>query len=228
MHFSQRILVIVLFVFFPFISFSQELDLGVQETSQVVSRETLFPFAKLTLILFSIYVILGISLLVFFFLKNKKIWRPPILLENFPASAKAAVTLISIAYSFVHILALLEVYLVTKVSFKSTSEYFFYMKLPKLLATSHAHFFGHGTMYLVTSLIFIFSKLSEVWKLVFITMALSAGLLDVASWWAIKYGGGGYELFSALAGIMSVLGWGYMTVHILYELWWVEIFGRKI
>ena len=125
-------------------------------------------------------------------------------------------------------IALLEVYMVTNISFKSTSEYFFYMKLPKLLATSHAHFFGHGTMYVITSLVFVFSNLSESWKLIFIMLALSAGLLDVASWWAIKYGGAGYEVFSAIAGIMSVIGWGYMTVRILYELWWVEIFGRKV
>ena len=35
-------------------------------------------------------------------------------------------------------------------------------------------------------------------------------------------------LFSALAGIMSVIGWGYMTLRILYEFWWAEIFGKKV
>ena len=101
---------------------------------------------------------------------------------------KGAITLGLFAYILVHILAIWEVYLITKVSFKSTSEYFFYMKLPKLVATSHAHFFGQGTMYLLTSLIFVFSKLKENWKLVFICLAMSAGLLDVPSWWATKYG----------------------------------------
>ena len=101
MYFSQRILAVVLLTFCPFMSFSQELDLGPQEASQVISRETLFPFAKITMILFSIYVILGIAILVFFLLKSKRTWRPPISLEKFPASAKAAVTLAAIAYSFV-------------------------------------------------------------------------------------------------------------------------------
>ncbi len=207
---------------------SQGLNLGVEEASKVVSSESLFPYANLTLILFSIYVIIGVALIAFFFFKRKKEWTPPVLLKDFPSSAKAAITLALFAYSFVHILALLEVYLMTKVSFKSTPEYFFYMKLPKLVSISHAHFFGHGTMYLVTSLIFIFSRLKESWKLVFISLSLSAGLLDVPSWWAIKYGGDQYEIFSGLAGMMSAIGFGYMALRICYELWWDECFGRKV
>jgi hypothetical protein len=209
-------------------AFSQGLDLGVENTANVVSPESLFPFANLTLILLSIYLALGLSLLAFFFLKKKQAWAPPVLLQDFPFSAKVAITLGLISYCFVHVFAVLEVYLVTKVAFKSASEYFFYMKLPKLVATSHTHFFGHGTMYMATSLIFVFSKLKESWKVVFISLALSAGLLDVPAWWATKYGGGEYELFSAVAGIMSVFGWGFMALRISYELWLVEFFGRKI
>ena len=211
----------------PISGHSQSLDLGTEDIGKVISNNSLFPYSKLTLVLFFIYILCGFLFLVFLFRKKRQKWTPSTLLENFPLSAKAAITMSLIAYSFVHIFALIEVYLETKVSFKSTSEYFFYMKLPKLVATSHAHFFGHGTMYLATSMIFIFSKLSEFWKLVFITLTLSAGLLDVPSWWAIKYGGSEYELFSIVAGIMSVIGWGGMAIQITYELWWIEFFGRK-
>lgn len=204
------------------------LELGLEKAEKVVSVESLFPHANLTLILFTIYLALGIGLLAFFFMKKKKAWTPPIFLQEFPFNAKAAITLGLFAYSFVHVFALLEVYLLTTVSFKSTSEYFFYMKLPKLVATSHAHFFGHGTMYLVTSLIFVFSKLKESWKLVFITLAMSAGLLDVPSWWATKYGGGQYELFSGLAGMMSLFGWGFMALRICYEFWRNEFLGSNL
>ena len=207
---------------------AQNLDLGAQDPAQVVSPESLFPFANQTLILFSIYLICGLSLLAAFFLKKRKEWVPPATLENFPLSAKVAITLAILSYGLVHIFALWEVYLVTTVDFKSAAEYFYYMKLPKLMATSHAHFFGHGTMYLITSTIFVFSKLRESWKILFIGLALSAGLLDVPSWWAIKYGGGKYEIFSALAGIMSVIGWGFMAVRVLYEVWWLEFGEKKI
>ena len=216
----------VLILLFSIKGIAQGLEFGTQDPGQVVSPESMFPFAKLTLILFSIYLICGLSLLTFFILKKRKAWSPPILIKDFPTSAKVAATLTLISYALVHIFAFLEVYLVSKVSFKSTSEYFFYMKLPKLIATSHAHFFGHGTMYFVTSAIFIFSKLSEFWKIMFISLALSAGLLDVGSWWAIKYGGNHYEMFSALAGIMSVVAWGFMTIRIMYEAWWADLFGR--
>lgn len=207
---------------------AQELDLGTQDAALVVSPESTLPYALDTIILFSIFVILGLSLLAFFFFRKQKAWIPLVPLENFPGSAKVAITLTLISYALVHLFALLEVYLVTKVTFKTVSEYFFYMTLPKLMATSHAHFFGHGTMYLITSAFFIFSKVSEFWKVIFVTLALSAGLLDVASWWAIKYGGEKYEIFSALAGIMSVVGWGSMTARIIYELWWSETRRKKI
>lgn len=212
---------------FSSLGMTQGLEFGTQDAAQVVSPESMFPYAELTLILFSIFLILGFILLAFFLLKKRKLWVPPIIIEDLPRSAKVAITLTLISYSLVHIFALLEVYMVTKVAFKSTSEYFFYMKLPKLLATSHAHFFGHGTMYFITSMIFMFSKLREVWKIVFISLALSAGLLDVSSWWAIKYGGSQYEFFSAIAGIMSVVGWGFMTIRIVFEAWFTDSFRKK-
>jgi len=212
---------------FPAQGRAQNLDFGTQDAAQIVSTESLFPLADMTLIFFSTYLICGILLLTYFFSRKRKEWTPPLFLANFPLSVKVAVTLVLISYGLVHLFALLEVYLVTRIAFNSSAEYFFYMKLPKLVATSHAHFFGHGTMYLVTSLIFIFSRLREFWKIIFITIALSAGLLDVPSWWSIKYGGDRYEIFLALAGIMSVIGWGFMTFRILYETWSVEIFRGK-
>lgn len=207
------------------IAYAQELELGAQDAKQVLSSASLFPYAKLTTILFLLYVFLGVCLFAYFVLKRKKQWVPPILLRNFPTSAKAAILLTVFAYCLVHIFALIEIYIVTKIEFKSTSEYFYYMKLPKLLATSHAHFFGHGTMYLITSLIFLFSNLSESWKTFFIVVALSSGLLDVPSWWAIKYAGDNFELFSAVAGTMSVVGWGFMAARIMYEICWQKPTG---
>lgn len=218
----------VLFFVIPIQLLAQGLDLGTQDATLVVSPATEFPYANLTVIAFSIFVILGLTLLAFFLLKKRTPWTPPFLLETFPLSVKVAMTLTLISYALVHAFALLEVYFVTKVTFKTVSEYFFYMTMPKLMATSHAHFFGHGTMYFITSAFFIFSKVSEFWKIVFISLALSAGLLDVGSWWAIKYGGGKYELFSALAGVMSVIGWGFMSVRTLYELWFVELQRKEI
>lgn len=212
----------------PSIGSAQGLDLGAQDSAQVVSSQTLFPQANISTAFFLVYLFFGVALLTYFFLKKRKSWAPPIFIQEFPVSAKVAVTLTFISYGFVHALALLEVFAVTKVAFKSTSEYFFYMNLPKLLATSHAHFFGHGTMYFITSTVFIFSKLKEFWKIFFISLALSAGLLDVPSWWAIKYAGSQFEVFSAIAGMMSVVGWGFMAARSLYEAWWLEIFGRKI
>ena len=200
-------------------SMAQDLELGAQNAAEVVSPETLMPFRNLTSILFPIFIVVGLAVFAFIFFKSQKTWRSPLNLSSFPSSAKLAISLTLFSYGLVHILGLSEAYLVSTISFKTASEYFFYMKLAKLVATSHAHLFGHGTMYALTSGTFIFSRIGERWKIAIIGLALGAGLLDVPSWWAIKYGGGGYEIFSGLAGVMSVIGWGSMAAVIIYELW---------
>lgn len=177
------------------------------------------PYAQMAIVIFFAYLALGLALAGFLVFKKKRAWEPPWKLKGLPDSAKAIVTLLLVAYALVFVFSLLEVYLKTRVSFNSAEEYFYYMSLSKLVATSHAHFFGHGTMYALTSIIFLLTTISEKWKVVFIVMALSAGLLDVPSWWMIKYAGGRFEAFSALAGMMSVIGWSFMAARILYELW---------
>lgn len=206
------------FYFFASNAFAQELDLGAQSSTGVVSPETLFPFRNLTAILFTIYIVLGLAVFAIAMLKCERTWRSRFSLSDLPWSAKLAVSLSLLSYGFVHVLGLTGAYLVSTISFKSAAEYFFYMKLAKLVGTSHAHLFGHATMYALTSAVFIFSKISERWKIVFIGMALGAGLLDVPSWWAIKYGGDDYEIFSAISGVMSVIGWGSMAAVVIFEL----------
>ena len=61
---------------YPMRGFPQNLDFGTQDPAQVVSPESLFPYANLTLILFSVYVICGTSLLAYFLIKKRKEWTP--------------------------------------------------------------------------------------------------------------------------------------------------------
>lgn len=154
--------------------------------------------------------------------KKKKNWQPSFYLSDFPDPAKAVLTLAMGAYALVHIFSLLEVYLKTRVQFTSAHEYFSYMSAVKLAATSHAHFFGHATMYALTATAFLLTRQSERAKTVFVCLALASGLLDVPSWWMIKYMGDSWEVFSMIAGVFAAVGWGYMSLRVLYELWFFK------
>lgn len=207
----------------PAICRGQGLNLGEADPRTVVDAASQYAHSGPAMWIFAAYLALGAALLGFLVFKNKKPWAPPVKLRDLPDSAKTVGTLAIAAYGLVHVFALLEAYTQSKVVFPSAAEYFFYMKPVKLIATSHAHLFGHGTMYALTSAAFLFTSLSERWKVILICMAMGAGLLDVPSWWMIKYAGGGFEAFSALAGAMSAGGWGFMASRILFELW----FGKE-
>lgn len=170
-------------------------------------------------IIFYVYLLLGLILVGFLLGRPKKSWSPPLTLSALPHSARTLITLMLAAYGLVFIFSAVEVYLKTRVSFSSAQEYFYYMNAAKLAATSHAHFFGHATMYGLTGFVFLWTTLKEGWKTAIIVLALSSGLLDVPSWWMIKYGGGRYDIVSAVSGVMSVAGWGTMAIRILYEMW---------
>lgn len=179
-------------------------------------------YRNLATVIFSVYLVIGTVLVAFLIFKKKKNWQTPFNLYSLPDPAKAIIALVLIAYGLVHIFSSIEVYVKTRIQFTSAGEYFSYMSLAKLVATSHAHFFGHGTMYALTAAIFLFTQLSERTKTIFICLALSAGLLDVPSWWMIKYAGDFWEAFSAVAGAMSTIGWGFMSLRVLYELWLIS------
>lgn len=199
-------------------TYAQGLDLGEEDAQAVVEAGSQYPKARLALLVFSVYLALGMGIIAFLIFKKKKSWEPPIKLKDLPDSAKVIGTLVIFSYALVHLFALIAVFVRTSVS-GSAEEYFSYMTPGGLAAISHAHFFGHATMYALTSVAFLLTSVSEKWKVVFISLALGSGLLDVPSWWMIKYAGGNFEVFSIISGLMAVVGWGFMAFRILYELW---------
>jgi len=206
---------------------AQELKLGEEAPQSIVKAGSQYPHAAWALGLFLLYVALGVCLLAFLLFRKKRPWNPPRGLKYWPDSAKTLITLMLIAYGLVHLLAILEVYMQSRVVFGSAGEYFFYMKPEKLAATSHAHIFGHGTMYALTCVLFLFSSVSERWKVAIICLALSGGLLDVPSWWMIKYAGAKFEALSIVAGVMSAAGWISMAGRIFYEVWFQKEADRE-
>lgn len=72
----------------PSIGSAQGLDLGAQDSAQVVSSQTLFPQANISTAFFLVYLLFGIALLAYFFLKKESLGRHRFLFKSFRSAPK--------------------------------------------------------------------------------------------------------------------------------------------
>lgn len=195
------------------------LDLGSAASAPVIDLVARYPHRGLAAVVFAAYLLLGLGVLRWLIRRATGRSTPAPAMSEWPQSLKALSTLGLIAFGGVHVFALLEVYLQSRVNFTSAEEYFFYMSPAKLAATSHAHLFGHAVMYGLTGFLFTRTSVGERWKTAIIALTLAGGLLDVPSWWMLKYAGGRFEIFSVLAAGLSSFGFLIMAGRILFEMW---------
>ena len=144
----------------------------------------------------------------------------PLDLHAAPLSGKMAVTLLLLVYGATHVVALITVYLDTRVVYETTEEYFKFIKPARLSALSHAHLMGIATMDGIVALLYAWSRRSGGLACAVIAMTFVGIAGDIASWWLIKYAGGGFEWMSAVAGVAFTLGFSIMTLGLLRNAWW--------
>lgn len=149
--------------------------------------------------------------------------------ENFnlrqsPLGFKLLSTAFLIGLSLAQGLGMTMAFIQTTVVNTSAEEYFSYLKATKLVSLSHPHFFGYSTLYFLTGLLFLFTKQPKAIKTILPGLVVFAALLDIVSWWGIKYVSSKIEILSMLAGIVFVGGFLYMAIVIFYELW----FRKKV
>lgn len=145
---------------------------------------------------------------------------PRLDLTHAQVAAKTAITLILLLYGATRILAVITVYLDTRVVYESTEEYFRFLKPARLAALSHAHLMGIGTMDGITALLFAFSRRSSGFATGVVTAAFLGVVGDIGSWWLIKYVGAGFELLSFFTGtLLCSLSFLIMTLCILWDAW---------
>jgi hypothetical protein len=196
----------------------ESLDLGGVEGAAVVDLAQRYPHQGLAIAIFVVYVAAGLWLMWRLIRAAEGRWTPILPLKEWPQSVKALCCMMLIGFGLVHVFSLVEVYLQSRVNFSSAAEYFFYMSPSKLAATSHAHLFGHAVMYGFTGLMFFWTSVGERWKTAIIIVTLAGGLLDVPSWWMIKYAGGGFEACSILAAALSSVGFVVMAGRTAFEM----------
>ncbi len=136
-----------------------------------------------------------------------------------PLGFKLLVTVFLLGYFLAQALGLTMAYLETRVVNPSAEEYFFYLKPTKLVSLSHPHFFGYATLYFLTGFLYLFTEQRKFLKTWLPAVTVLAALLDICSWWGIKYVSAKLEIFTAIFGVIFVGGFVVMALTILYEMW---------
>lgn len=136
-----------------------------------------------------------------------------------PLGFKLLVSVFLLGYFLAQALGLTMAYLETRVVNPSAEEYFFYLKPTKLVSLSHPHFFGYATLYFLTGFLYLFTEQRKFLKTWLPAVTVMAALLDICSWWGIKYVSAKLEIFTAIFGIIFAGGFAVMAVTILYEMW---------
>jgi 4-amino-4-deoxy-L-arabinose transferase-like glycosyltransferase len=140
-------------------------------------------------------------------------------LNQLPISVKATITLALISYGLVHIFSILTVYLKTNTMYTSAQDYFHEMPTHKLAALSHAHFFGHATMYVLVAALFLFTGLPERLKRIVVVLAPLGAILDNLSWWGMKMASPSFEIVSYFSGSIMIIGFSVMAIVSFFQIW---------
>ena len=151
--------------------------------------------------------------------------RESLNLHYFPTGVKRglamAITMYGIAFAFGASEIAYQLHL-----HGSAEEYFAQMSQGKLIAFTHAHLFGFTTSFLVIGVPFSM-QFNHLWPYQWIfPLGLAAALVDVMSWWGIKYLSPNFEVISMLCGILFSLTYLYMLVGLLRVLLFPTVVWR--
>lgn len=144
-------------------------------------------------------------------------------LHYYPTGVKRglamAITMYGIAFAFGASEIAYQLHL-----YGSADAYFAQMSQGKLIAFTHAHLFGFTTSFLVIGVPFSM-QFNHLWVYQWIfPLGLAAALVDVMSWWGIKYLSPNFEVISMICGVIFSLTYLYMLVG----LWRVLLFPTVV
>lgn len=143
-------------------------------------------------------------------------------LHHYPTGLKRGLAMAITIYGIAFALGASEISYQLKLH-GSTEAYFAQMSLGKLIAFSHAHLFGFTTSFLVIGVPFSL-QFNHLWPYQWIFPAgLAAALVDVMSWWGIKYLSANFEVISMFCGIVFSLTYLYMLIGLLRVLLFPQV-----
>lgn len=140
-------------------------------------------------------------------------------LMDFPVQYKWLITLLVISFALNHLSSGVLVWEVTRHASSSAQEHFENKTLAALLRMTHQHTFGHGTMYFLTSAIFLLAEFPAGWALAVITLPFAGAWLDIFSWFMLKYSSEQWEYLSMFSGVLYSVSFAVMIFTILRQMW---------
>ncbi len=174
-----------------------------------------------------------VALGVFFFALMILVWwtvpfrlsKESLTLHDYPTGVKRGLAMAITLYGIAFVFGASEI--VYQLHLHGTAEaYFANMSLGKLIAFTHAHLFGFTTAFLVIGIPFSM-QFNHLWSYQWIfPLGLAAALVDVMSWWGIKYLSPNFETISMLCGIMFSVTYLYMLVGLLRVLLFPHVIWR--
>lgn len=131
----------------------------------------------------------------------------------------------TVLYGIAFLFGALEI--VYQLNMQGTAEqYFANMSLGKLIAFTHAHLFGFTTSFIILGVPFSMQfNHVKLYQMVF-PIGLIAALVDVMSWWGIKYVHPNFEHISMVCGILFSLSYIIMLIGLVRVLIFPDVIWR--
>jgi hypothetical protein len=171
---------------------------------------------------------LALLLLFFLILIGNWWWVPftdhsiELNLRDLPPAAKRGIAMAVVMFGFAFCFGASEIWYQLRLH-GSAEAYFAQMSLGKLIAFTHAHLFGFTTCFFIIGIPFSlqFNHI-QLYQWVF-PVGLAASVIDVMSWWGIKYLTPNFEWISMLCGVLFSISYLWMLIGLLRVLLFPDI-----
>ena len=143
-------------------------------------------------------------------------------LRELPPAAKRGIAMAVVMFGFAFCFGASEIWYQLQLH-GSAEAYFAQMSLGKLIAFTHAHLFGFTTCFFIIGIPFSmqFNHI-PLYQWMF-PVGLATSVIDVMSWWGIKYLTPNFEWVSMLCGILFSVTYLWMLIGLLRVLLFPEV-----
>ncbi|HSW14108.1 MAG TPA: hypothetical protein VLI06_14780 [Solimonas sp.] len=147
-------------------------------------------------------------------------------LRELPPAAKRGIAMAVVMFGIAFCFGASEIWYQLRLH-GSAEAYFAQMSLGKLIAFTHAHLFGFTTSFFIIGIPFSmqFNHLQS-YQWIF-PVGLTASVVDVMSWWGIKYIAPSFEWVSMFCGILFSVSYLFMLIGLLRVLLFPEVIWRS-
>lgn len=144
-----------------------------------------------------------------------------------PLSEKVFWTALLLTLSVGYAFALAQIFVTAGITPSSILQHYqgneeemmFGLSFKQLIKLSHIHMLGMPLIVAPTAWLYVEGKWGESWKSLVIGLTFAGMVLDISSWWGVRYVGAPALPFLFAGGAFMAGGFGLMTAQNLIALW---------